>query len=198
MTSRRTTTFDTASALKRLGWTRNPGHALADFQRGWNLGPALKVDGIAGPKTNDALLISLARLNHHQPTASEHFSYTEFACGCGGQLPSCQVIRVHRELLAGLEVYRQQLGASVHIASGYRCPSHNKAVGGATSSQHLYGAAADLDYHLTDKAVALLKRFSGIGRKATTHLVRHVDVRHVSGNNTTGASPARPTVWDYA
>lgn len=35
-------------------------------------------------------------------------------------------------------------GDDIHVNSAYRCPWHNKAVGGAANSQHLKGQAADI------------------------------------------------------
>lgn len=191
-----------ADALRRLGWRiRNDAElkaATVEFQRAYNLGPALHIDGSNGPQTRVAIRASLAALKAGRPTASAHFSFAEFTCGCRGRYPECRRIRLHRGLLVGLEVYRAKVGHSIQVASGYRCPRHNAAVGGATSSQHLYGAACDVNYALSDAAVAKLRAFSGIGRSKKTGLVRHVDVRHLSGNNTTGGTPDRPTRWIYA
>lgn len=47
-------------------------------------------------------------------------------------------------LAAGLEQVRVLLGnRSIRINSGYRCPALNRAVGGAASSAHMQGYAAD-------------------------------------------------------
>lgn len=43
-----------------------------------------------------------------------------------------------------LEPFRKSLGESVTISSGYRSPALNKAVGGANTSQHVKGQAADI------------------------------------------------------
>jgi hypothetical protein len=43
-----------------------------------------------------------------------------------------------------LEPARQRLGKPITVNSGYRCQLHNKAVGGATSSQHMRGEATDI------------------------------------------------------
>ena len=37
-----------------------------------------------------------------------------------------------------------RLGKPITVNSGYRCPKHNRAIGGATTSQHLRGEAADV------------------------------------------------------
>lgn len=187
--------------LKALGWRiRNDSDykkAIQDFQRGWNLGEALSVDGIAGRRTQAALLISQRRRKDRKGTCSAHFSFVEFRCKCGGRYSSCRRIRVHRALVRGLEELRGLLGPFTPI-SGYRCPGHNASVGGATNSQHLYGAAADVPPKVRTLAVKRLRRFSGIGYRRSNGTVAHVDVRHVSGNNTTGGTPDRPTTWAYS
>lgn len=43
-----------------------------------------------------------------------------------------------------LDPLREAWGAPIIVTSGYRCPALNKAVGGASRSQHLYGQAADI------------------------------------------------------
>lgn len=186
--------------LRELGW---PGHRstldqdIRAFQAGWRLGPPLAVDGKVGPKTRYALTRSLQAHQRGEPDLSAHFRWSEFACRCGGTLPGCRAILVLRPLLDGLEKYRKAVGGPVDIVSGYRCPERNRRVGGASQSQHVLGAAADVEYALTDKRVTSLGVFSGIGRSKRTRKVRHVDVRHLSGSNVTGGQPHRPTVWDY-
>lgn len=44
-----------------------------------------------------------------------------------------------------LDPAREELGFSIKVNSGYRSPAVNKAVGGAATSQHVNGQAADLD-----------------------------------------------------
>ncbi len=43
-----------------------------------------------------------------------------------------------------LDPLREAWGAPIIVTSGYRCPKLNKAVGGAKTSQHMYGQAADI------------------------------------------------------
>ena len=43
-----------------------------------------------------------------------------------------------------LEPVRVRLGKSIVVNSGFRCPLHNRTVGGATGSQHMRGEAADI------------------------------------------------------
>lgn len=177
-------------ALRELGWSgRNPDADLRAFQAGWNLGPQLVVDGRNGPKTREALRLSLREHRAGRPDASAHFRFAEFRCRCGGALPGCQLILVDRQLLVGLESYRQAVGRGVDVVSGYRCPERNRRVGGARSSQHLHGRAADVETALSWQRVRSLRRFAGIGKVRRTGKVRHVDVR--PGN------VSAPTVWDY-
>lgn len=72
---------------------------------------------------------------------TEHFAENEFACRCCGQLP---VTGISMALLLGLERLRLHIGRPINISSGYRCPDHNRAVGGVWNSQHVKGTAADI------------------------------------------------------
>ncbi|MDY6148972.1 MAG: D-Ala-D-Ala carboxypeptidase family metallohydrolase [Porphyromonas sp.] len=47
-------------------------------------------------------------------------------------------------LLAKLDELRERLGRPVIVSSGYRCPVHNRNVGGVYNSQHVNGTAADI------------------------------------------------------
>ena len=46
-------------------------------------------------------------------------------------------------VLSLLQVIRDAWGGPIIISSGYRCPELNKKVGGASNSDHVYGAAVD-------------------------------------------------------
>lgn len=189
--------------LRQLGWrVRTSGEfrqVVENFQRGWNLGAALQVDGDVGPLTSGALRESERRARAGLATASAHFSFTELRCRCGGRFSDCQRIWVRRPLLASLETLRARFYPhGLVISSGCRCTQHNRAVGGASQSQHLFGAAADIPYAATATRVMQLRAFAGIGKSARTSLVRHVDRRDASGHNATGGTTSRPTVWNYA
>lgn len=43
-----------------------------------------------------------------------------------------------------LEPVRERLGKPITVNSGFRCPIHNRAVGGVANSQHMRGEAADI------------------------------------------------------
>lgn len=78
---------------------------------------------------------------------SEHFDTSEFKCSCGNCIYSTDEkteIFINRNLIILLEQIRQSVGRPLKIASGIRCPEHNKAVGGEDNSAHLRGEAADI------------------------------------------------------
>lgn len=56
-----------------------------------------------------------------------------------------------------LEPIRQLYGAPITISSGYRCPRLNKAVGGASNSQHMTGEAADIDFGTREENLKLFQ-----------------------------------------
>lgn len=74
-----------------------------------------------------------------------NFSRAEFDCKDGTQVPEILMDNL-KELAKNLQVLRDHLGVPVSVTgSGYRTPSHNKKVGGAKKSQHLYAKAADIN-----------------------------------------------------
>lgn len=110
---------------------------------------------------------------------SEHFNRAEFCCHCGCGFGSLRG-HVSPRLVTVLEEVRWRFDAPVTIVSGCRCRRHNRAVGGAPSSQHLTGKAADIKVQgVTPMAVAdwLDAKYPdryGIGRYGTW---THIDVR---------------------
>lgn len=72
--------------------------------------------------------------------ASEHFKVKEFACKDGSA-----IVLIHQYLIDALETIRTAAGnRAITINSGYRTYSHNRKIGGASASYHLYGLAADI------------------------------------------------------
>ena len=76
---------------------------------------------------------------------SPHFRLSEFMSKDGANTPDSVLDDLRRQA-ALLEVIRSAAGdRPISINSGYRSPSHNTAVGGATHSQHPLGTAADFN-----------------------------------------------------
>lgn len=72
---------------------------------------------------------------------SKNFKVSEFACKGGG---CCSTVLIDEQLVKYLQTIRDHFNKNITITSGYRCPVHNKNVGGATGSRHAKGQAADI------------------------------------------------------
>lgn len=66
------------------------------------------------------------------------FTREEFTCPCCGQ------VHINCGLVVLLDLARTAAGVPFRVNSGWRCPKHNKEVGGAENSRHLLGLAADV------------------------------------------------------
>lgn len=72
---------------------------------------------------------------------SAHFYSTEFDCHGSG---CCSKTIINERLIEFLEEIRVHFNAPVTVTSAYRCPTHNRNIGGATGSRHSKGDAADI------------------------------------------------------
>ncbi len=114
---------------------------------------------------------------------SPHFNAREFRCSCG---------KSHETLLASelvdkLEALYTALNCSkIIVTSGYRCPNHDKAVGGTNSGQHTKGTAADVCCYgqdgqpISSKTVCCKAQdlgFTGIANITSSYQYTHLDVR---------------------
>lgn len=113
---------------------------------------------------------------------SPHFMLDEFAMDNGTMPPAKSVVALRRLCTEVLEVMRVQFGPCT-ITSGYRTVSHNKAVGGAPDSRHVYdkhpdSPAADVRFRTGTPeqwaALAIRMKVGGVGLYKG-HV--HVDMR---------------------
>jgi len=80
-------------------------------------------------------------------------SQTAIRKGIDNQPNTPEIQNLIRLCNAVLQPLRVALGFPIHISSGYRCPFLNAAIGGARSSQHQYGKAADVDHPTKNKEI---------------------------------------------
>lgn len=121
----------------------------------------LTQDGIAGAKTfaalNGQIKVPAKTTTKKTSTAkaekkeekkekmySEHFARSEFKCKCGGKYCDGYPVEMSSKLIKILEELREYYGKPITVTSGLRCKKHNAAVGGASSSAHKKGKAADI------------------------------------------------------
>ena len=72
---------------------------------------------------------------------SDFFHDYEMWCRHCGCLPD---YGMDRRLLTVLDLARREAKQPIYVTSGYRCTTHNSAVGGAKESYHMRGMAADV------------------------------------------------------
>ena len=124
---------------------------------------------------NGAIVNVYSKAKDGNKKLSTNFKVKEFTCSDGSD-----PIFISPELVEILQKIRVHFGKPITINSGFRTASHNKKVGGATYSQHLYGTAADIVVKgVEPKKVAayvetLMPKSGGIGIYST---FTHVDVR---------------------
>ena len=118
-----------------------------------------------------------------QTQLSPHFNAREFRCQCGQPHETL----IASELIDKLETIYTALNCSkIIVTSGYRCPEHDKAVGGTSSGQHTKGTAADVCCYRQDgqpissKTVCCKAQnlgFTGIANITSSYQYTHLDVR---------------------
>ncbi len=135
-----------------------------------------------------------------------HFNAKEFRCKCG----KSHDILISGELVQMLESLRDALNCSkIIVNSGYRCASHDKAVGGTGSGQHTKGTAADVVCYdpsgtaISSKTVCCTAQdlgFGGIANITSAYTSTHLDVRTGSkwyGDETKGTNTVTSDFYSY-
>lgn len=120
----------------------------------------------------------------HDGQLSDHFMLSEFAMRDGTLPPIGCIIALRRLCVEVLEPMRLWYGPCT-VTSGYRTAAHNRAVGGAPASRHLYAEhhhdpAADVRFATGTPekwaALAIRMKVGGVGLYRS-HV--HVDQRRV-------------------
>lgn len=107
---------------------------------------------------------------------SAHFSRSEFRChGFGHAGHPDHDTPIDPDLLVLLERIRTEHGGPVIVVSGHRCAWWNRRVGGARSSRHLLGEAADLKPGVVTPSRAFALGATGVGSRG--NWATHVDTR---------------------
>lgn len=119
-----------------------------------------------------------------------NFKISEFACKDGSD-----EILISEKLPIVLQAIRDHFNLPVTVNSGYRTKEYNTAIGGAKSSQHCKGTAADIVITgVSPKKVAQYaeKLLGGSGGIGLYSGFTHVDVRDTRArwDSTTGAEVA--------
>jgi len=96
-----------------------------------------------------------------------------------------KVMMVDYRLVTVFQAVRDHFGVAMRVV-GYRCPEHNKAIGGDSNSGHMYGKALDISSWNGDispkqiydyiKANFDEKMVEGLGFYPKSHV--HIDVHH--------------------
>lgn len=100
---------------------------------------------------------------------SANFHLKEYECSCS----HCDETLVDMDHITKLQQLRHDLGSSITITSGYRCPDHNAAIGGSDNSQHKLGKATDIQVSGMDPSEVqdACEKFDGLGRyDSFTHI----------------------------
>lgn len=122
---------------------------------------------------------------------SKNFQVKQFACKDGSD-----EIFIDSELVTILQKIHDHFGKEVEINSAYRNPTHNKNVGGASRSFHLYGMAADIAIKgVTPERVAAYAESIGVQGIGLYGTFTHVDARdyHSYWNVIDGVTYTRQT-----
>lgn len=114
----------------------------------------------------------------HPHKLSDHFTLGEFLSARDPVkvVPFVVIQRLERLCIDVLEPLRTALGQPLRVTSGWRSAQYNQAIGGAKSSQHVTGDAADLIAGNDEHALQLMALASRIEFKdpKTGEIIRPV------------------------
>lgn len=110
---------------------------------------------------------------------NKYFKKRELDCSCCGEL------KMSEGLIDKLTKAREIAGIPFIINSGYRCPKHNKAVGGVDNSSHVLGYAVDIKVTSTRNRFLILNALLEVGfnRIGIYNTFIHADVDPTKSSN---------------
>ncbi len=116
---------------------------------------------------------------------TEFFPDYELECICG-----CGLMNMNKDFMIALEIARKLADVPFTINSACRCETHNKKVGGKSTSSHLTGYAVDIATSSSKGRFKILQALvnSGFTRIGVANNFIHVD-----------DDPSKPhdVVWVY-
>lgn len=120
----------------------------------------------------------------------KYFKEEEFHCKCGKCAGKEEDQKVSDRLISLLDSARYFADIPFVINSGYRCPDHNKAVGGVPSSAHTKGEACDIKATSSKNMYIILAACLAVGFKriGIAKNFIHVDV---------DTTKPQSVVWTY-
>jgi zinc D-Ala-D-Ala carboxypeptidase len=152
--------------------------AVTRFQQAYGL----SADGIAGSQT----FSKLYELQDADCTPI-NFSYAEMnKCNSdwsGGAVSASQAKFNALVTMWKLQAMRKALGSPLYISSGFRSYACNSAVGGSSTSRHLYGDAADLTGAPSLCTMAQRARYHGFNEILGPGYPGHSDHTHVANKS---------------
>jgi zinc D-Ala-D-Ala carboxypeptidase len=154
--------------------------AVTRFQQAWGLG----ADGIAGPQT-----FSKIYELQDEDCSTLHFDWAELnKCNttwAGGNVSAAVAKENAKVSMWKLEALRKALGGpQIIVTSGFRSVACNNAVGGSSTSRHLYGDAVDMAGTPTLCRLAQQARNHGFREILGPGYPDHGDHTHVANRST--------------